>query len=156
MTMESELKRIADALEALAARAPTANPAPPKADPMETKAPPNVPVKPTPERAPEPTTTGPKRGPGRPPKTVPTAPVAEVADVLDEDSGDGLDFLSDPTPEPPATIEAVQKALVALQKRSGNPEKARGVLASAGGGAQTLASLGKEHYAAVIAAANAA
>lgn len=161
MTVESELARIANALEAIAAKAPIVNPNPPKAMPVAEMftAPSVAPSAPTRIPAveivrPVDPPAAPKRGPGRPAKSRAPDPAPEPAAAP---AADPLDFLTDGEPDaPPATVEDVRAALVSLQKRSGNPEKARKVLKEAGDGAETLKSLKAEFYGAVIAAASAA
>lgn len=149
MTMESELKRIADALEAVAARAPVVVAEPPKAMTDE---------KPAEE---------PKRR-GRPPKAdksnpsfedlanqqavEPAKEPATEPDIVAEMSADdGLSFLDeqDITPIKQPTREDVRAALIAYQKRCGDRNKAQTLLVQVGG-CDVLAALKPEKFQAVI------
>lgn len=137
MSIENDLKRIADALEIIAAKAPVANPNPPKAEAPAAAAPP----------AEDP----PKRR-GRPPAAAaPAAPPPPPAEpALPEVSGSFLD--DDPAPKV-YTKEEVRASLVNLQKRRSDPEFARKLLKDVGG-VDTLAALDASKFAAVVAAAD--
>lgn len=92
---------------------------------------------------------------GRPPKVeTPAAPPAADLDLGDAPPADD-DFLGVDTPAPPKeyTLLEVRAAMIALQKRYQNPEKARQLLKDVGGAAD-LKALDPSKYAAVIDAAS--
>lgn len=138
MTVEANLERIANALDVIArvavsgkAEVPAANDAP--------------------EAAPAASEPAAPRGRGRPRKEQPVAadppPPPNPAPVQ-------VDFLSDspPAEQPAPTRQDVRDALVAFQKRTGSPERARKLLKDVGG-ADTLVALAEANFAKVIEAA---
>jgi len=160
--IELELKRIADALEALVAMTPTVPvpqaPPPTTPPPVQTPAAPETPVASAAE--------APKRGRGRPPNPTPApAPVANPVPVPDAPEPES-DFLADEQAAP-TKDDVLQALLAAKAKRSaaiakGGAEKTAaeaqahreiGELLKKSAGVATLTALPAEKYAAVIAAA---
>jgi len=147
MTIEATLERIAEALEAIAAKggesAPVAQAVQQAAAPQTTA---HVAAE-----APRPR--------GRPRKNA-KPDVAEAPPPADEEAeeGGGLDFLDDAGDTPEAavtktyTIEEVRKALADLQTRVGTP-RALALFKEVSGGAERLPQLSEDKYAEVFEAA---
>lgn len=93
---------------------------------------------------------------GRPAKVETPAAAPADAGIDFGDAPSDTSFLDEDTTEAPAVVvytrEDVRSALVALQKKHGNPELARNVLKTAGG-CDTLKSLDESKFAAVVEAA---
>ena len=150
MSMESELGRIANALEAIClkagpvlARVAVADKKPDIAQPTDSGSV-TASVEETPKRR------------GRPPKAVEEQPVIQEGTSEPELSFAGADssFLDEDV-DKVYTREDVRAALVAYQKRTQNPDKARALLKKVGG-VDTLNALPENMFSAVIAAVTAA
>ena len=141
MTIETDLTRIADALERIAVAAQYPNTAPP----------PTMPETPPPAAASRPLAADTeKRGRGRPRKE--EAPQPPPPDVDPFDTKPDVDSSFDEPDLPKVyTADDVRAALVAYQKRA-TPEKARALLKEVGG-ADTLKSLNPTLYGKVVEAA---
>ena len=129
MTIETDLGRIATALEVIARNGTAAASA-------DTQAPTAAPTAPRPR--------------GRPPKVqAEPAPAAPTEAELPEEEPEADNFLDVAEAAPVYTIEQVREAIVGYQKKTGDPEKARKLLKTVGG-VDTLRSLPEDKFGAII------
>ena len=136
MTIESNLERIATALEKLASGQGSL----PLDKPVVVERATTVVETATPPVTPRPR--------GRPPKVQPAPePTTESVEPEAPEEADG--FLDVTDAAPVYTIEQVREAIVGYQKKTGDPEKARKLLKSVGG-VDTLRSLPESRFGAIV------